>query len=615
MDEILGESPFEIAGESSPGQAEFERTAYQEAAESRLDELEAELGEQPWTGETESPPGRPVPSSTAPLAVDPRSCPDVTYRGEPWNRGRVGRHQTATGTATQTKIAESAAVRLLDLGDFDVDDYRLRPAHRTILGVHVAGIADALRRGRIVGPILINVQGRTSSTGSMAHNLALSRHRAVNVTNMIRCLARQARIEDQLTVRWTPLGESVSQTTGGDNVEGADSRQVRVQVIAPRPTGFRAPIRSAASMRGESETAEWESGESESGEWGVRYGTRPRVRSHRPAPGNGYGYGYGDGSPWSASAPTRLCFEVVSLRRSPRFAWLRVGGLRTVTARVRVHEHGSTASSLYVLQGVLLRSSRTPGPAHTAPLARLTGRARRILAIAMQSPNPRRGCSPVSVVAGAGSATRRLGGMAILVIPPAGSGRALLRLSPRSQTVRFRHRLISVRARRYAAPVLIVGRFRLLAVGEPRLGRGETASFAEAGELTEYGELGETEWTEAEHGEQTEYGELGEAEWAESAEVNEYGEWGEAESNELEWAGVGELSEFGELGESEWNEAGELNEFGELGESEWNEAGELNEFSELGESEWNEAEFAEAESEWAELGEGESEYGRQGEYP
>lgn len=594
MDEILGESPFAIAGEST-----FENTdaVFREAAEARLDELESELGETPWAGEGEL--SRPTPAgipAQRTLATDSRSLPDVTYLDEPWNRGKPGRHQTPEGTAVQTKLAESAAVRLLELGDFDVDDYRLRPAHRRILGVHVAGIADALRRGRIVGPIQVSVQGRTSSSGSMSHNLSLSRNRAVNTATMIRGLARQAGIESQVQVRWTPLGESVSQTKEGDNAEGADSRQVRVQVIAPRPVGFRSPLQTVGVGRQEMEAS-----------------------FLRQPPMRGLGRSVGSSSGVARRLPPtngRLCFEVLSVRRSRTFAWLRVRGLTTVTARVRVHDHASRSSATYALQGVVLRARSTPTTA-TAPLPRLTRIARRVLAIAMQAPNPRRACSPSAIVARAGSATRLLSGMAVLVIPPAGSGRALLRLSPRSPAVRLRRKLISVRARRFSTPVMIAGRFRLLAVGARRPGETEgnfeasaVGEWGEAGELNEFTEVGENEWTEAateaEYGEQNEFGEFAENQWTEVGELNGYGEVGENEWAETEY---GEQNEFGEAGESEWTEieSGELNEteqyeFGEVGENEWNEF-ESNqaEFTEIGYTEQNE--YGQAENEWTELGE------------
>jgi outer membrane protein OmpA-like peptidoglycan-associated protein len=627
MDEILGENPFAMPGESGSmaevleaGEWEGEEPFRQEAAEARLDEWESELGEQPWSGEQErgwtrpgrhsgrrtapAYPGPSLPSVGAPggaapptpgrtqspgaatgLATDATACPDVTYRNEPWTLGKPGRHQTAEGTATQQKVAESAAVRVLELGDFDVDDYRLRPAHRAILGIHIAGLATALRNGRVVAPVIISVQGRTSSSGSMSHNLALSRHRAVNVLTMIRCLTKQAGIEAQVQAKWTPVGESVSQTTMGDSVEDAGQRQVRVQVIAPRPTGLQPPAQqpgTGTSSRGPQ----------------VSGGGTP----YRPGyPVRRLGF---RGGRRAASRAAQICFEVVSVKRSRGFAWLRTSGLGTVSARIRVHDHRNRSAAFYVLQGVVLSAGgQLPaGPiGRLGPFARLAGIARRILRIASGAKIPTRGCRPTSVVAPSGDPMRQLSGTAVLVIPPAGSGRAAMHLRPRSARVRLARRLVPVRARRYPTPLIIVGRLRPLPQGF-RWGVGQlprTRAFGEA-ELNEYGELNEFgEWEGEGEGELNEYGEVS----------NEWGELSEAELGEAE--GIGEYGELNELTEyGEWEAEGELNEYGEvsnewgeLGEAEFGELeglGELNEYGEAEYGEWGEAEYGE----W-----GESEYG------
>jgi outer membrane protein OmpA-like peptidoglycan-associated protein len=626
MDEILGENPFAMPGESSlmaevleAGEWESEDPFRHEAAEARLEEWESELGEQPWSGEQERgstrfgrPNGRgrapafprpalpsgmgggPVatgpgqsPGLTTRLATDATACPDVTFLNQPWNRGKPGRHQTAEGTASLAKVAEAAAVRKVELGDFDVDDYRLRPAHRAQLGVLVEGIAKGLSAGKIVAPVSISVQGRTSSSGSMSHNLALSRHRSVNTLNMISCLARQAGIAAQLELRWTPVGESVSQTTTGDNREDADQRQVRVLIIAPRPVGFQPTSQQpGVSTQGRSPMA------------GPGGGTpyRPGSPAIRPSLGGGRRVG---------SRTAQLCFEVLSVKPSRGFAWLRTGGVSTVSARIRVHDHRTRREAFYVLQGIVLRASTPTSPGllgRLGPLARLAGIAHRILGIASRARIPSRTCSPTSAIARGGSAIRLLGGPAVLAIPPAGSGRAAMHLTPRSPLVRLSRRLVPIRARRLPTPVMIVGRLRLAPQGvrwgvgqlhSRELGENEFGEFGELSEyneLNEYGEAGYGEYGEAGYGELNEYGEseLGESELGESeglgelteygefAELNEYGELSESESEFSE----SELGEYEFEGESEYeSELGELNEYGEWGESE----SELGEFEGLGE--------------------------------
>ena len=622
MDEILGENPFAMPGESpsmaevlEAGEWEGEEPLRQEAAEARLDEWESELGEQPWSGEQErgwarpgrhpgrrpglpgQPPsfgGTPLPGApsvgqspgpVSGLATDASACPDVTYRNERWTLGKVGRHQTADGTATQQKVAETAAVRVLELGDFDVDDYRLRPAHRALLGAQIAGLASALRTGRIVAPVSISVQGRTSSSGSMSHNLALSRHRAVNALNMIRCLAKQAGIDAQVHGRWTPVGESVSQTTMGDNVEGADERQVRIQIIAPRPSGFvPAPQPPAGVARAGASPARVQGG----GPYRRGY---PVVRRQRLS-----------GSSWRpGSGVAQLCFEVVSVKPTRGYTWLRVGGASTASARIKVHDHRTRKTALYVLQGVLLKANTPASPGmmgRLSPLARLARIARRILGIAARATLPTRKCAPTSVVAPGADPIRLLSGVGILVIPPAGSGRAALHLRPRSTRVRLSRRLVPVRARRYPTPLMLVGRLRLVPQGV-RWGAGPVPRFRELGEA-ELGELNEY----AEFGEQGEYGELG--------ELSEYGESEYGEYGELNEFGEAELGEF----EGELNEYGEVNELGEQGESEFGEfESELNEY---GEAEWGELGEYEYEGEYELEGElneyGEGEYEAESEF-
>ncbi|HEY5629998.1 MAG TPA: hypothetical protein VIR16_10860, partial [Candidatus Limnocylindrales bacterium] len=468
MDEILGESPFALSSATGEllesGEWEGEEATSRQEAAARLDEWESELGEQPWSGEQErsSQTGRhaargqaarvghrppapvmagmpapgayrptapsqtvgyassasqaPVGSPTSRLVSDAATCPDITYRNEPWTQGKPGRHQTTDGTVTHQKVAENAAVRALELGDFDVDDYRLRPAHRGILADLVSAIATGLSNGRIVAPITISVQGRTSSSGSMSHNLALSRHRAVNTANLIHCLAKQARIDGQVHVKWTPLGESVSQTIAGDNAEGAEQREVRVQVIAPRPAGFVPPGQQPAPAA---------PGRLPYPTPGGGMPSRPGLRRRGYLP------------PRAGRRTASLCVEVESVTRSPGFAWLRTGGLRTVTVRIRVHDHRTRSAASYVLQGVVIGTAPQPGPLLGGALGGLASIARRILGLASRTPVPARGCRPTTAVAVGADPVRLLSGVAVLVIPPAGAGKAAIQLRPRSRRIRL----------------------------------------------------------------------------------------------------------------------------------------------------------------------------------
>ena len=160
----------------------------------------------------------------------------MVHVGEEREVDRPGRHNTPEGWVPPARRIERATVDEVALGDFDIDDYRLRPAHHRELDRIVANLVDGLRAGRYLPQIKVMIWGETSSTATDQHNLELSRHRAYNVFSQIKCRVKRAGLTpDQVRVQWAPIGESLSQTALGENKEDWKYRGVFVYVTAPIP--------------------------------------------------------------------------------------------------------------------------------------------------------------------------------------------------------------------------------------------------------------------------------------------------------------------------------------------------------------------------------------------
>lgn len=525
-----------------------------------------------------------IPFEAAPSQAAGLACADSTYANKPWQVSRPGRHDTPEGTATETRLIRRADVRELDLSDFDVDDYRLRPAHRRSLQQLVAAVARGLQRGRIGGTVVVRVFGQASSTATMQRNLQLSAHRAWNTRTVMDCMFAKAGVGNRVEVRWVPVGESLSQQELGDNVERAANRSVRIQVIAPRPPckcgsgGAPPSVRPAGSRRPSIPYP----GVSVPGV------PRPPIRT-RPISSRG-------GPSRTSRRLAQLCVTVLSIKRAPGVPIGVAGVVPSVIVRIRVDDHRSNTSAIYLLRGVAIRVPAAPvgmpglpnlASLFPASLNRFAPAAGQLIQRALQA-IASAACTPTSAVGIGANPLRLLGGTAMLVAPGGGVGRAHLAVNPGSPRLKMTTRVMPVRWRGRAPRrhVIVVGKLTLVGVrpGTHRMRREQ-----ESGEFGELGEFNEFEFGEDESGEDEfefgEFNELGEFEFGEDEfGEDEFGEFGEDESGEFGEDEFGEFNEVGEFGEFEFgeDEFGE-DEAGEFGEFEF---GEFNEDEQVGEHVW-----------------------------
>ena len=576
-DEIAETAWHEAPGESAGEWHELGEGEFNELGEVGAMGEFGELGEDEW-GEVDSP-----------ASGSPGPCADSTWNQQPWRVSRPGRHLTALGSAVGASIARRALVRELTLTDFDIDDYRLRPAHRDALQALASSLTRGLRSGRITAPVDVRVRGSASSTGTDRRNFELSRHRAWNVSATLSCILRRAGVVNAVRFVWTPVGEGVSQTVLGDSREASEFRGVKLLVIAPvrscgcgggavvRPGGVPGVVPGV-----------------------VRPGAVPGVVVPGPrAVGPVFTPGRMPGGPMrSGRTSASLCFSVTSLRRAPAASvpLVRLPGIpgvalpsltaRRTVAQIKVVDHrrrrvapyevrgialiirgGSTAHAGPLVSGSLAAMLRLPGLGLSARVGgRLLSATGRVIADALRQGAISGRCQPVRGRSLIGHPATRLGGPAILVIPAGGAGQPLLQLSPaalRSRGVVITPPTIPVRS--VLAPrrstVVLIGSLRRSAHAFAARETHETESNAwelgEAGRLDEFGN-----------------------------EQTAMGEWGEMGEHEMGNEFANEFTNEFSL-ESEFsNEFEEIAEFG-------------NEFG----NEFNELEFGNESSEWQELGE------------
>ncbi len=590
------------AGEGEWGEFAGETMESGEWTESGVGEF-AELGEDEWGG----------PATPTLRGQVGGACSDTTWNRQPWRVSRPGRHTTVSGSAISESVARRAHVRELTLTDFDVDNYRLRPAHRAALAQLADQLAAGVRSGRLSMPIDLRIRGSASSTGTDRRNFELSRHRAWNVRSALLCLLQQSGLVDGVRTVWTPVGEGVSQMALGDSRESSEFRGVKVLVVAPvRSCGCASP--SSPTLPGP-----------------------PGLRLPFPTPGPGR---YGPYRPGTVAAPrggggmvpssrtlvtASLCFSLTSLRRSPGAPPLLrlVPGLPGVVlpsaiapvarARLTVTDHRRRRSAVYEVRGVALvvrggtpqqlvgRIGGSLAAMLRAPQLRipsfLGGRmfsvAGRVVADAMRRISTTGRCQPVGARSLRGHPATRLGGPAVLVLPATGVGQPLLHLSrgalsARGVVLRRRPVPVSPGTRSSRSTIVLIGVMRRVPVAGYRMMpeinewemAGEATASLEFGERQEHGEFGEL-------GELNELGEFGEFGEAANEFAGEFGQESHAEvnaefsnefANELANQSVNEFAaEFGNEFSNEF--ANEVANEDEL-VGEW--ANELNEWTELG---------------------------------
>lgn len=223
----------EYGEDFTPGDSEDFVTGEAYFSEYHPGEMTAEMEDHEWES----------PFNTATSAEDsevwvgtadfPNQCGDVRYRGDAWPyKGKPDPRNV--GQVSTLAVTPYAEVIEFSLGSFDVDRYELKPAHRKQIEKLVQQIAESIRKSRYTGaPVRVYTYGEASSTASVQHNVPLSRHRAFNVLNAIRCKLTSLRVNYPISYGFYATGEEHARATGPDQREDSRFRGVVVRVIAP----------------------------------------------------------------------------------------------------------------------------------------------------------------------------------------------------------------------------------------------------------------------------------------------------------------------------------------------------------------------------------------------
>jgi hypothetical protein len=129
---------------------------------------------------------------------------------------------TGPGKITTNVQVPAGGVRAL-LSNYDIDVDKPKPEHLAFLTTRVVGILVG-RRARIF------LQGSASSTGTTAHNLALSQRRAGNVASFL-----QSRGVSATQIQVDAVGESLASTKIPENTDDRAVSLLAVPLFAPPP--------------------------------------------------------------------------------------------------------------------------------------------------------------------------------------------------------------------------------------------------------------------------------------------------------------------------------------------------------------------------------------------
>jgi outer membrane protein OmpA-like peptidoglycan-associated protein len=196
-----------------------------------------------WTGgEWESP---IAPSATGfedevqppfPNACAPAGAPyrDVVFPNQTWNFAVKPRGPREGAATVPPLVFPRVEWFQTSLSAFDVDDYRLKPKHQEALRALAQRLKDGVAGGRFAdGAVYVAAYGATSTTGSDLHNLALSRHRAYNAANFLRCEIERSGVKNPIAIGLLWSGEEEARVRTPDNTETDIDRAVIVRVWAP----------------------------------------------------------------------------------------------------------------------------------------------------------------------------------------------------------------------------------------------------------------------------------------------------------------------------------------------------------------------------------------------
>jgi hypothetical protein len=115
-----------------------------------------------------------------------------------------------------------------------VDRHELKKEHVAAIKSLCDRIRNGIREQRYSGdPIRVFTYGEASSTAPAGHNAILSRNRAFNALNKIRCEFKDAGITVPVHFGFYGTGEQHARFRGPDNKEDAKFRGVLVRTIAP----------------------------------------------------------------------------------------------------------------------------------------------------------------------------------------------------------------------------------------------------------------------------------------------------------------------------------------------------------------------------------------------
>ena len=217
-------SPFGETEEEVPGSFDYGQELGQEyGQEAYAGDTEAESVGEDLAGESEIMRG---PTEF------PNSCGDVTFDGKPWKFGRV--NQNNAGRVSALTFVPRAEVFEFQLSDFDVDRHELKRQHRDAIVDFTKRVLAGVRANRYSGePIRVFTYGEASSTAQATHNLPLSRNRAFNVLNAIRCEFQKAGITTPVQWGLYGTGEQHARVRGPNDKEDAQFRGVIVRAFAP----------------------------------------------------------------------------------------------------------------------------------------------------------------------------------------------------------------------------------------------------------------------------------------------------------------------------------------------------------------------------------------------
>ena len=164
----------------------------------------------------------------------PPTCDDVTFDGKKWPHGLKNINKNNPGEVSAVTFVPHAEVYEFHLSKFDVDRHELKDTHKQRIRELSQRILAGVRANRFSGdPIRVYTYGEASSTALATHNLPLSRNRAFNALNAIRCAFKSDGITYPVVYGLYGTGEQHARIRGPNDKEDPQFRGVVVRAFAP----------------------------------------------------------------------------------------------------------------------------------------------------------------------------------------------------------------------------------------------------------------------------------------------------------------------------------------------------------------------------------------------